>query len=173
MKDYIGPLGEGYVPENGHIGFQCIPVLEFLKGRKWDEVALAYIHALRPSTIRVSKNELKSNAQPWRVTVMLDADGFIEHIEQEVDVWLPDGVEHGQALKCALKYGIDSEQCKWWQGAKSTMYDGIVTHKLYKYDEEGNAIPFPSEGPIGKIKKQFSLNILIKAIASYFKKEKS
>jgi hypothetical protein len=171
VKNYIGPLGEEYVLESEHIGFQCIPVLEFLKGKKWDEVALAYVHALRPSTIRVPKNEIKANAKPWRVTVILNEYDFIERIEQEVEVWLPDGVEHGQALQCALKYGIESEQCKWWKGATSTMYDGIITHKLYKYDEDGNAVPFPSEGPIGKTKKPFSLKIIIEAITKYLKGE--
>lgn len=91
------------------IGWSNIEVLEFLKGRKLDEVALAYIHSLRPSCIRVTTGMIKTNSIAWRVTVVVDEEDTIQTISQEAEVGLPEGVAHGHALHLALKYGIDSD----------------------------------------------------------------
>ena len=43
-----------------------------------------------------------SDAKLWRVTVYLTASGKIRLIDQEVEVDLPAGVDHGHALRCRL-----------------------------------------------------------------------
>jgi hypothetical protein len=89
-------------------GYTSVEVLPFLKGRKWDSVALGYVHSLRPSGIRVvGDGWCTSDAITWRVTVHVDGD-TIKNIEQEVEVGLPPGVVHGAALNTALKHGVDS-----------------------------------------------------------------
>ena len=95
MKEFERPKG---------IGFLNVEVLPFLKDRKWDEVAWAYIHSLRPRSIRVRQYDeiLEANASCWRVTVLLDGDK-IREITQEVEVGLYDGMNHGHDLRLMLK----------------------------------------------------------------------
>ena len=112
-EHYIDDCGKVYDKPNER-GWTCIEVLEFLKGKPYDAVALAYIHSLRPSYIRVTKGMTTLDARTWRVTVYINEDNTIRSIKQEVEVALPDGVAHGQALGVALKYGLDSEQVKWY-----------------------------------------------------------
>lgn len=91
-------------------GYTSIAVLDFLVGMPWDEVARAYVEALRPSEVQVtSDGVLKSNARTWRVTVHLDDKERIEAIEQEVEVPLPDGIENGYEFERALakRRGVD------------------------------------------------------------------
>lgn len=85
------------------IGGTKIRVLEFLNGRKLDEVAHAYISACRPSRVRVSTGEITLDSRPWRVTVYVDGENTIKYIEQEVQVTLPAGVRHGHDLDRRLK----------------------------------------------------------------------
>lgn len=80
--------------------------LPWLHGRKWDELALAYLHSLRPSWVRVIPAGQRPHQDPhlWRVTVFLDNDGAsIRAIEQEVDVGLPDGIDNGDELDLAAR----------------------------------------------------------------------
>lgn len=84
------------------VGFLSIEVLAFLNGQPWDDVARAYIHALRASEVRISTGALKSDAKLWRVTVMLAPGEIIEEITQEVEVVLPAGIQHGHALACEV-----------------------------------------------------------------------
>lgn len=83
-------------------GYMSIDVLSFLIGRQWDEIALAYCHAVRPSSIRVTTGAVKSNARTWRLTVTVNAANVIQSLRQEVVVGLPEGIENGHALDCAL-----------------------------------------------------------------------
>jgi hypothetical protein len=70
-------------------GWTSIPVLEFLNGRPWNNAALNTVHALRPSTIRVSTGCVTADAWSWRVTVILEDDErTIKRITQEVQVGL-------------------------------------------------------------------------------------
>ena len=84
-------------------GYSTIEVLEFLKGRQWDDIALAYVHSLRPSSIRVTKGECTCDHSLWRVTVFIDNDNVIESIEQSVEVALPDGIEDAYNLRIATQ----------------------------------------------------------------------
>ena len=77
-------------------GYTTIEVLDLLVGRPWDERAQSFLRALRPSSVRVHPmDELKSNARPWRVTVMLDGEGLVRRIEQEFEVGLAKGWQNG------------------------------------------------------------------------------
>lgn len=79
-------------------GFMTIEVLPQLTGRMWDEDALNLVHALRPSSIRVSTGEIKCDSRTWRVTVYVDDYDVIMSIEQEVEVGLV-GRENGADLR--------------------------------------------------------------------------
>jgi len=80
----------------------CFPVLEFLKGRQWDNFALGIVHSLRPSCIRVTYGEVTCDSCHWRVTVYVDDDSKIKRIEQEVVVGLY-GCRNGSDIDCILK----------------------------------------------------------------------
>ena len=84
------------------LGYTVISVLDFLKGRPWDEIALGYVHSLRPSSIRVTPGECTLDANLWRVTVYVNKNDTIRNIEQEVEVGLPESIEHGHALNLSL-----------------------------------------------------------------------
>ena len=144
MKNYYSRHRVEYSqPES--IGFLSLEVLQFLKKRKWDEIALAYIHSLRPSCIRVIKGECTCDAVDWRVTVYVDSTDIIEKVEQEVEVGLPNGIAHGSALCAAFKYGIDSEYVKWHLDAEGYFFDGI-NNKYYKQKDE-QLIEYPNQKP--------------------------
>lgn len=87
-----------------NIGYTAIEVLEFLGGLPWDDIALGFVHSLRPSSIRVVHvgECIKCDARVWRVTVYVDINNRIQSIEQEVEVGLPEGIEHGDTLHNAL-----------------------------------------------------------------------
>lgn len=95
--EYIKGNGSAF-EEFDRVSYTVIDVLSFLRGKPWDDVALGYVHALRPSSIRISHGETKCDGRTWRVTVFLDEAERIESIEQEVEVGLPDNVEDGYEL---------------------------------------------------------------------------
>lgn len=66
----------------------CVDVLHPIWGKPWNNLALAYVHTLRPSSIRVVSNGcITTDFYSWRVTVYLEADGrTIQKVEQEVEV---------------------------------------------------------------------------------------
>lgn len=134
------------------IGWKSIKVLEFLNDKQWDDVALAYVHALRPSSIRVTEGTTKLDARVWRVTVYINEDNTIRYISQEVEVGLPENVAHGEALSYALSHGIDSPQCKWYNGEHGGYIlcpDGYFKHTkdgLVKFPEDDD--PFDEAGKV-------------------------
>lgn len=123
-------------------GYMAINVLPDLWGRPWDDVALGYVHALRPSQLRVVRGGTQADAWTWRVTVWLeDDDKTVKRIQQEVEVGLPDGVCHGECLEAALKYGKESEQVRWHNIPGGYLY---MFGAAYKQPEDGGAdILFP------------------------------
>jgi hypothetical protein len=115
MKDYHSKHAVDYEPFRG-TSYGVIEVLSFLKGRKWDEIALAYVHALRPSSIRVTTGAIKLDASKWRVTVYVDNDDTIRGIEQEVEVGIPenipgviDGHTLSEAVNCTDSFDPDPD----------------------------------------------------------------
>jgi len=100
---FLGNHGE-MLAENSlkHYSFAVIRQLEFLWGQPWNNLALNYIWALRPSAIRVSTGVLTADACSWRVTVLLEEDGrTIKYIEQECNVGCI-GAECGHDLALKL-----------------------------------------------------------------------
>lgn len=86
-------------------GFSCVRVLPELVGKPWNDITKAYMRSLRPSRVRVVRDgdPVTSDAVSWRVTVYLTTSGSIHHVEQEVEVDLPDGVDHGHMLRCKME----------------------------------------------------------------------
>lgn len=100
-SDFYSRHAVAYPAHVNRYGFASLKVLEFLVGHPWDDIALAYVHALRPGAIRVVRDEETMDSWPWRVTVYVSTENgvdVIEGIRQEVEVWLPDGVENGYEL---------------------------------------------------------------------------
>ena len=138
--DYRTTHAETYEEPNS-IGFTTVPCLTLLEGHPWDEVALAYVHALRPSCIRVTTDCVTLDGRIWRVTVYVTEENVIKSIEQEVEVGLPEGVHHAMALQDALSHGLDSPQVAWHrnEGHMLVGSDG----KCCIIDNDGKAIPYP------------------------------
>lgn len=81
--------GVRYEPPTGSRCWASVEVLPLLKGRPWNNLALAAVHALRPSYVRVrGPNEgATCDCITWRVTVLLEQDDrTIRKITQEVEV---------------------------------------------------------------------------------------
>ena len=104
--DFYSRQGVRY-QAGGVRGFLSVKVLPFLNGRPWDDIALGYVHSLRPSMIRVIRDEETMDAQTWRVSVYVYDGNIIESIRQEVEVWLPDGIGCGADLRQALELKKD------------------------------------------------------------------
>lgn len=104
MKNYVSSHMVKY-EEPKRIGFCRLPVLTFLVGHPWNQLALNFVHSLKPSCIRVVFSEEKTDSYPTRVTVYVDKDWIITGIVQEVMVGL-DGEEgkesyqHAHDLQC-------------------------------------------------------------------------
>ncbi len=133
-------------------GWKTIEVLGFLNGKPWDDLALGYVHALRPSSVRVTKGMIKLDACVWRVTVYISEDNIIRKIKQEVEVGLPENVAHGEAMGMALKYGIDSPQCQWYNGENGGYV--MMPHGYFKRTKDGWVkFPEPEEEPLDYAEK--------------------
>lgn len=97
---YCSKQGVPYVaPE--WTGYLVLDMLPMLWGHPWNQVALNLVHAIRPTSIRVTTGATTTDAQEGRVTVTVTDDGMILHIAQECSVGLV-GAEHGAALRGQL-----------------------------------------------------------------------
>lgn len=117
-------------------------MLPELTGKPWDDLALAYVHSLRPTQLRVVQESAQLDAETWRVTVWLEEDGVtINKISQEVEVGSPDGCTTGFSVMEALKYGINSPQVQW-----CNLSGGIYMNSegTFKMTQDGKMIPYPS-----------------------------
>lgn len=94
----------------GHLSW---PVLPFLWGLPWDELALAWVLTLKPGQIRVTRGETTTDGALFtRVTVFVDRADVIERIEVEDRIPLLGGPECGndvhRATMAAMKRaGLD------------------------------------------------------------------
>jgi len=122
-------------------GWKSINVLEFLNDKPWDDLALGYVHALRPRGIRVTKGMMTLDCILWRVTVHVNKENIIQSITQEVEVGLPETVQNGAAMTLALNYGIDSPQCQWYNDEEITGY--VSTPEGYYKKTKDGLIKFP------------------------------
>jgi hypothetical protein len=94
VKDYHSTHAVTYEPP-GRYSYAYVPVLPFLTGQKWDEHALAFVHSLRPTYIRVTRGGEKCDARTWRVTVTVDENEVIKSIRQEVEIGLSEDWQNG------------------------------------------------------------------------------
>ncbi len=148
-------LPEDYLVSNGstrqgaafvsweNTSYLVLRILPYLEGRRWDELALAYVHSVRPSQVRVLKPSqgVQLDAELWRVTVWLREDDItIDHIEQEVEVGLPDACANGAAVEDAFRFGLDSPQVKWHAIAGDTFY---AEGQMWKVDDAGTRHDYP------------------------------
>lgn len=96
--EFNSMTGAHYTP-CPQVSYSTHEVLPFLTGRRWDRYALAWVHGLRPSTIRVVDGEEHMDARSWRVTVYVDnATKLIEKITQEIDVACFGDIKNGHDL---------------------------------------------------------------------------
>lgn len=124
---------------------QCwlsVPICEFLYGKPWDNVALAYVSGAKPSSIRVTTGMVHLDSRVGRVTVFVDDKNIITSIDQEQCVSVPETIVNGSALRNALAYGEDSPQCQWYNDDKITGFVGGLGgyHKMLN---DGTSVPFP------------------------------
>ncbi len=84
-------------------GWLSVTVLPELTGAHLDEVALGFIHGLNPKGVRLCRHGQNDDAHTGRASVHVDDDNRILRVELEVEVALPEGVQHGHALKMALE----------------------------------------------------------------------
>lgn len=98
-KDYYHDHMVVYEPSSGVRGGLDIKVLPELTGKPWNENALHLVHALRPSSIRVTTGEIKCDSRTWRVTVYINEENIIQEIEQEVEVTGMSGAKLREALR--------------------------------------------------------------------------
>jgi len=90
-----------YEPPTSY-GYISINMLEFLKGKPWDQAALNYVMALEPTCIRVTEGPTTADAVTGRVTVYLNGDNrTIHHIQKECRVGTV-GCSHGYGLNQRL-----------------------------------------------------------------------
>lgn len=71
----------------GH-GNRVIELLPMLKGRPFNMHIWGWLHAFRPSKIRIGRGGVTCDCCPWRITVWLNKDETIRRIEQEVQFGL-------------------------------------------------------------------------------------
>jgi hypothetical protein len=104
---YRGKQGVAY-EEPACLGYTSIEVLPFLWGQPLNDLAMAYVHALRPSRVCVSQGVVTTDCCCWRVTVFVDEGDRISKITQEVQVGYDDGFTIRRLLH-AQKTGTEPE----------------------------------------------------------------
>jgi hypothetical protein len=107
VEKYRDNCGRAYTQPTGNCGWTTMPVLEFLKGMPLNNLALAYMHALRPSKIRVSTGCVTCDATQDRITVIVDDNDIIQSIDMSVSVLYSCGAEIDAARR-QLRQEIDN-----------------------------------------------------------------
>lgn len=82
-------------------GYAVIDVLPELVGLPLSDLVLAYVHALRPSAVRITQGTQTCDAVTWRVTIVVDEDDVVRSIRQEVRVGYGCGFDVAQCLRSA------------------------------------------------------------------------
>ncbi len=83
-KDYDWK-GSGFEPFPS-CKFAMIPIARELWGREWNDDALSFLHAFRPSGISVTTGEVLTVARQWWITVTVNDKGLMTKIEQEARI---------------------------------------------------------------------------------------
>lgn len=98
INQYRDQQGAVYVPP-AHRGHSIIDVLPQLWGLPLCDLTLAYVHACRPSLIRVVRDWETTDSRPWRITIYVDNDDRVKKITQEVEVGYGCGSDVGRILQ--------------------------------------------------------------------------
>jgi len=99
-RAYNGKKYESFAPYGGTV----IPVLDFLEGLPFNNLVMAYVRGLKPSSVRVSTDgSIFTDNRTGRVTIYLK-DNKVDRIEQEVHVSYACGAVVDRTLK-ALQEG--------------------------------------------------------------------
>jgi len=80
-------------------GYTVLEVLPQLVGVRLCNLVMAYVTALRPSTVRITRGEVTTDAWPWRVTIFVDENDVVTKIEQEVNVAYSCGSDIDECLR--------------------------------------------------------------------------
>ena len=92
-------------PDEASLGYTSTKILPELTGIPLCNLVLAYCHAFKPSSIRVSKDGcVCTDALADRITIFLDDDGKVERITQEISILYGCGADVGSVLD-AVKAG--------------------------------------------------------------------
>ena len=117
---------------------QCnttIDVLPQLWGMPWNNLALNYIHTLRPSFIRVSMGMWQSDAVPWRVSVCLEKDNkTIKKITQEVVIGGYGQINATPDLNSQLRYQKEHGNMEGFVQSKGEPHIYINDYALSQID---------------------------------------
>lgn len=97
MKNYYSTHYVNY-DKPKRTGYYVLPILPFLVGQPWDELALCLVESVKPACIRVTYGEEKTDAYTGRVTVTVDKNDIIRAIKQEVSVGLLNTHNHAWDL---------------------------------------------------------------------------
>jgi len=110
-----GGLGKDFVKGKCR-SFGSIDVLKDLWGQPWNNLALNYVSALNPASIRVTNGQICLDFCSGRITVMLrEDDRTIDKITMEVTFYSMNG-QSGYDLRCARDYqeengSLDGYKC--------------------------------------------------------------
>lgn len=107
IDKYIGMGGHEYV-RPGAFGYVHLEIAEFLKGRPWDDKALACLNMYRPSKICVTRGEQHTDWHLWRIHVAIDESEVITHVSQEVEIALAGDWGNGLDASAYIKRSSDS-----------------------------------------------------------------
>jgi len=102
-QDFLDGDELDYVPA-GRQSYLVLNAFHDLVGLPWNEATLSYVTALKPSRIRIVKpgTVLRDNTIDRRLTIELDADNKIVHIEQELAVQLHGSFKNGFELRTEI-----------------------------------------------------------------------
>lgn len=100
VERYRGIQGGEYeCPDT--LGATSIHVLQQLWGLPLTDLVMAYVHALHPSKVRITRGEMTLDCRSWRVTIVVDAQDRVETISQEVLIGYGTGYNLEQCLHAA------------------------------------------------------------------------
>lgn len=83
--------------------YTTISILEFLNGKLWDEVALAYVLAMKPSVLRVTTDAVSLDGDTNRITIFVNEDNTIRQIRKEICIYLPNGIANGYEMEMRIR----------------------------------------------------------------------
>lgn len=92
--------------------WHSIPIAQCLIGTKWDALALAYLSAFNPVSIRVARDEVTCDSVTGRITVHVDETDRIISISQECRFHVSQtiDVKHGHDLMQQIEKKVQARE---------------------------------------------------------------